>query len=107
MQKSPSVSFQPFPLASSAEWSKEKLLPLFAAERTLEIGDEGVRSESAAGSQLVRWWFVESVDEADGHVAIFPAAGSIFLIPKAAVKPDVLKPFLSELRERLRPVAGR
>jgi hypothetical protein len=89
-------------LASSRlELSKKKLLPLFTVERTLEIGDEGLRSESAAGSQLLCWWFIESVDETDAHVGILPAIGPTFMIPKASVNPDVLKSFLSELCKRL------
>jgi hypothetical protein len=91
--------------ASRAEWSK-KLLPLFTAERTLEIGDEGLRSENAAGVQLFRWWFIESVDETDAYVGITSAMGPTFVIPKAGVNPDVLKAFLAELRQRLRKSAS-
>jgi hypothetical protein len=94
--------------ASRTELSKKKLGPLFAGQRTLEIGDEGLLAESAVGSQLLRWWFIESVDETDAHVGIFPAIGPIFVIPKAAVNPEVLKSFLSELRGRLRkPVSNQ
>ena len=42
------------------------------------------------------------LDESDAYVGITSAMGSTFVIPKAAVNPDVLKAFLSELRERLR-----
>ena len=92
--------------ASRTELSKKKLRPLFMDERTLEIGDEGLRAESVAGSHFLRWSFVDSVDETGAHVGIVSAMGPTFVIPKASVNPDVLKAFLSELRERLRKSAS-
>lgn len=79
---------------------------MFASERTLEICVEGLRSESEAGSQIVRWWFVESLNETESHVGIVLALGSSFVVPKSSVDPQILKVFLSDLRERIQKPAN-
>jgi hypothetical protein len=81
--------------------SKKKLLLLYSSERTLEISDEGPRSDSVAGSQLLRWGFVEAVDETLTHAFILLPARSGFVIPKSAVDPGFLQAFLSDLRAHL------
>jgi hypothetical protein len=87
--------------ASRKEMSKKKLLPLYSSERTLEISDGGLRSDSVAGSQLLRWGFVEAVAETSTHAFILLPARSGFVIPKLGMDPEILQAFLSDLRARL------
>jgi hypothetical protein len=79
--------------------SQKKYRPLFTSERTLEISEEGLRSESVVGQQLVRWHFVEGLDETPAHVFVRLPFRSGFVIPK---KPEyALESFLAELRRRI------
>jgi hypothetical protein len=87
------------------ELSTKRHLPLFAAERSLEIRDEGLLSDSASGYQLVLWRYVESVEETPQHVFVRLPMRSAFVIPKQAIAPDTLAAFLEKLRARLSPAA--
>jgi hypothetical protein len=79
--------------------NQKKYLPLFTSERTLEISNEGLRSESVVGQQLVRWHFVEGLDETPVHVCVRLPFRSGFVIPK---KPEqAIESFLAELRRRI------
>jgi hypothetical protein len=79
------------------ELSAKKYLPLFTSERSLEIRNEGLRSDTAVGYQLVHWSYVESVEETSKHVFIRLPMRSGFVVPKSAMAADTLRSFLSEL----------
>jgi hypothetical protein len=87
--------------ASRKEMSKKKLVPLFTSERTLEICEDGLRSHTVAGVQLLRCAFVDSVHETPTHAFILLPGRSGHVIPRSAVDSDALKVFLSEIRKRI------
>jgi hypothetical protein len=93
--------------AVGGEMSKKKYQPLFNCQRVLEISDEGIRSESAVGFQLVRWCFIEAVHETDKHAFISFPGSSGWVIPKSLVEPSALEAFLAEIKMRIAQAESR
>jgi hypothetical protein len=86
--------------AMGRQMSLQKYQPLFTCERVLETSEEGLRSESVVGFQLVRWRFVEAVHETDKHVFISLPGNTGWVIPKSVVEPSALAACLAEIKTR-------
>lgn len=87
--------------AMGGEMSKKEYQPLYNCQRVLETSDEGIRSESAVGFQLVRWRFIEAVHQTDKHAFICFPGNSGWVIPKVLVEPSALEAFLAEIKMRI------
>ena len=87
--------------AARREMTQKKHLPLFTSETSVEIGGEGLRWEGIAGYRLLRWPYIESVEETAGHVFVHLPMHSGFVIPRSAVATEALSSFLAKLRQQM------
>jgi hypothetical protein len=95
--------------SSLQEMSRQKYRPLYNSERVLELSVAGIRSESPATTQFVRWEFVEAVHETDTHAFISFPGRSGLVIPKSVVEKSAFATFLSEVKVRIahaKPTVG-
>ena len=75
--------------------------PFLECERTLEVTEEGLRTSSPAGANLVRWIFLRSVEETATHIFVRFKYGLGLAIPKRDVSPEEAAAFVSGVRQRI------
>lgn len=74
-------------------------------QRVVELTDGGVRIESLAGTQLIKWEFIKAVDETARHIFIRFWFGLGLPIPKECMTVTEKDAFVTSIRARVAPPA--
>jgi hypothetical protein len=76
-------------------------------ERVVEVLDEGLRIESLASSQLIKWAAIKAADETATHVFITFWFGLGLPIPKTCMTPTEKESLVTAIRTRIAPPANK